>query len=641
MKKILAFILCITMVIPCAMLSTFAQESNTIESGKVLYYQTFGESFKGNTLADAGMTNVTTTDGVTAIDETSGYLSSKVTSGKKTSIVTLPDVLPHQTYTIELTFRFKKNNSGVARGNAHILVGFDYDNFSDTNSGTGRAGMIYSKDGYYYDGSNTKFTKSTGLDDVLDAWAVNGEYGEWATMTVAVKDDILYKMTLSCGNTTWESTDVIADYENLELNSNILYIYNYQAGLDFSSIRVVEGVDYTEYTGKYADQPGYDIYVEPSEPEYTGERGEVLYQQVFAAGNGVDSFAKAGLEKGTPTNGDCYIDKNSGYLMTDAVNNRVDTMVILPDVLTQDTYTVEIVFRFRYRNTNDKRASAGIVLGFNGENPIYSGETNQAPKTTEMLTVKYDNFSSWSFDTTVSNDELVAVENEWLMGENDTCGDWIKMTVAVRYDKLYKMSLSCNGQTWESDVPTAKDVLNTTQLYIANYQAGLDISSIKVVEGVDYTENDIHGQFATKSYSDFYNTDVISTGIQPSVITSQEIRLVAEIKGLNFKAAGFRVSITYTDDNADNPTAPITKSNDMVAHCAYLSLSARGENNEIASIEPKNGGDYLIAIAIEGIEERYTITSVTFTPYAINADGHTYIGETYTYNYTTQSVVAQ
>ena len=402
MKKILVIILCF-IIVSCSAVTAFASETNSgdgteIDNGRVLYYQAFGESFKGKTFADAGMTEKTNTNGTTTVEN--GFLSSTVSTNKKSPVVTLPDVLSSTTYTVEMSFRFKKNGSNVERDSSAIFIGFNFDDFNN-DSFDYRAGMYYrdNSNNNNYKPENTKFNKTDveALNAVRSAWQLNGNtYGEDAKITVAVKNDILYKMTISCDNKVWECTDVYDTYKNEELNSGILYIWN--------------------------------------------------------------------------------------------------------------------------------------------------------------------------------------------------------------------------------------------------YQSGIDISSIRVVEGVDYTDADLHGQFATKSYSDFCNTDVISTGVQPG-LTDAKARLVAEIDGSKFAAAGFKVSLSYTDNtDSSSPVAVTTQTKDMTAHYAYTSLAADGV---IGAITPENSGNYLIAIVIDGIPDTVSDLKVTFTPYAVTADGETYIGLQFVYDFATQTVTVQ
>ena len=387
MKKILAFILCITMLIPCAMFNTFAQDSGSVESGKVLYDQQFGENFVGKDFADAGMTTIAnSTNNENEIVD--GILSSKVASGKKSTVVTLPDVVPdHKTYTVEVEFRYKMNKSNAERDGAGLYVGFDYKN-NEESTHNGKAGMYYTltkmSDGTTansYSSANMKFdepTDTSALAAVMKAWYIgdNG-YGATVKMTISVEDDYLRKITLSCGGNYFESTSVISDYKEKKLNSDILYLWNQQAGLDIFSVRVVEGVDYANVT---------------------------------------------------------------------------------------------------------------------------------------------------------------------------------------------------------------------------------------------------------------------NAGVQPG-LTDAKARLVAEIDGSKFAAAGFKVSLSYTDNtDSSSPVAVTTDAKDMTAHYAYSSLAADGV---IGAITPQKDGNYLIAIVIDGIPDYVTDLKVTFTPYAVTADGETYIGLQFVYDFATQTVTVQ
>ena len=114
---------------------------------------------------------------------------------------------------------------------------------------------------------------------------------------------------------------------------------------------------------------------------------------------------------------------------------------------------------------------------------------------------------------------------------------------------------------------------------------------------------------------------------------------MAEIDGSKFAAAGFKVSLSYTDNtDSSSPVAVTTDAKDMTAHYAYSSLAADGV---IGAITPQKDGNYLIAIVIDGIPDYVTDLKVTFTPYAVTADGETYIGLQFVYDFATQTVTVQ
>lgn len=359
------------------------------------------------------------------------------------------------------------------------------------------------------------------------------------------------------------------------------------------------------------------------------EAGNVLYYQQFN-GN-VESISSTGMDVPATTT-----ISSEGYLSSSYEYGKRRIVANLPDVLpSHNTYTIEMTFRFN----GAYKEAASIQIGWGPEVAadcllqITHGQGLKMTYYGKDYTALYDNYSDMK-------------DAWWSPREKPiTPGNFVDVKIQIENGKMTNRSFTVNNVTYylnnsESLGDNYFDgTINVEQIFIRQYNACVDISDIRIVEGVGYTE--YKGQFAERSYSDFYNTSVISKGVQPTVMASQEIRLVAEIKGTDFKAAGFNVSITYTDSEAADPKALITTSKDMTAHCAYLSLGARGENNEIISIKPELGGDHLIAIAINDIESRYTITNVTFTPYAIDANGYTYIGSTYNYDYATQSVSAQ
>ena len=68
---------------------------------------------------------------------------------------------------------------------------------------------------------------------------------------------------------TW-STDA-PEYQQLLPDDDMLYIRQCQAAVQFKSLRIVEGVDYTEYTGEYATKSysGHDDPIETTEDDPT------------------------------------------------------------------------------------------------------------------------------------------------------------------------------------------------------------------------------------------------------------------------------------------------------------------------------------------------------------------------------------
>lgn len=386
------------------------------------------------------------------------------------------------------------------------------------------------------------------------------------------------------------------------------------------------------------------------------DSGKVLYNQEFGESFKDKTFADADLKTYSTGYGAWKISNTDGYFTGWMANNRIMSLVSLPDVVPDhNTYTVELTYRYttRIENNKDKstvtdrnsvRGSAGMLIGFNlieSSNVSSNGQSHYTP--THIGTLYSADATDWiKFDTTDAN--YAAVRKAWAVTEDktnsdDEYGEWITMKVSVDNDYFKSIEISCNGAKWTSEtvIDAWKDTkLNTDILYIASYQSGFDIKSIRVVEGYDYTE--YKGQFATKSYSDFCNTDVVSVGVQPG-LTDAKARLVAEIDGSKFAAAGFKVALSYTDNtDSANPVAVTTNAKDMTAHYAYSSLAADGV---IADITPEKEGNYLIAIVIDNIPDTVTNLKITFTPYAVTADSETYTGLQYVYDVATQTVTVQ
>ncbi len=85
---------------------------------------------------------------------------------------------------------------------------------------------------------------------------------------------------------------------------------------------------------------------------------------------------------------------------------------------------------------------------------------------------------------------------------------------------------------------------------------------------------------------------------------SYDLRLVATIKGENWKKAGFKVSLT----SEKTVYLPVT--------AAYTSILAEG-NGGINSVITAPQGSYLIAVVLENIPASYDAMSIDVTPYAI------------------------
>lgn len=353
------------------------------------------------------------------------------------------------------------------------------------------------------------------------------------------------------------------------------------------------------------------------------ESGKVLYDQQFGENFVGKDFADAGLTPGEEATGASYIDQTTGYLESWVNNNCTDPIAVLPDILpSHRTYTIEVVFRFttRINNTNSSqrsaRNSAAFSIGFNG----LTTHSDASPSATDMVTVTH---GSWNQQLNFSYDSNAALP--WKLADTspdtdknvDRYGEWVKLTLSVKDDCLSKLVLACDGTTLVFDQPQNTDKLNSTKLYIANRQAGLDISSIRVVEGVDFA-------------------NVTNAGVQPGT-DGKSARLVAEIADSKFAAAGFKVSLSYT--NATTNETVTTGVNDKKANYAYTSLVADTDRG-IEQITPKDGY-YLIAIVIEEIPDYVTDLKITFTPYATTADGDTYTGQVYVYDVAAQTVDVQ
>lgn len=375
-----------------------------------------------------------------------------------------------------------------------------------------------------------------------------------------------------------------------------------------------------------------------AEEEPTVDSGKVLYNQEFGESFIGKTLADAGLTEYTEfapsANGNRHFVEvtSEGLLQVRTTQNRYFGCLSLPTDTAPEhgTYTLEMTFRFRPNASNQSRDNSWFGFAW--------GEFQTQQYTYQAVKhISAEAEGDWNFS--VADDESFSkVKEQWKYTGNtyaDVYGNNVTMKLSLEGNKLVGASLECNEKKWSSQTPIKElELTGDIGMYIRD--CSIDIFSIKVVEGVDYTE--YKGQFATKSYSDFYNTDVVSVGVQPG-LTGTKARLVAEIDGSKFIAAGFKVVLSYTDNtDSANPVAVTTDAKDMTAHYAYTSLAADGV---IGAITPEKNGNYLIAIVIDNIPASVSDLKVTCTPYSVTADGETYIGEQFVYDFATQIVVAQ
>lgn len=157
------------------------------------------------------------------------------------------------------------------------------------------------------------------------------------------------------------------------------------------------------------------------------------------------------------------------------------------------------------------------------------------------------------------------------------------------------------------------------------YAPGLSIDDFRIYSTV-LTQDEIKEVVGSLQTQDAL-APVINVGAQKA-LDGSKVRLVAEINGYDYKAAGFYVTATWTGKNEADEV-------DLPCNFAYTSLLAEEENGNINEITPANDGYYLIAVVIDNIPDKDGLT-LTFTPYTVSTDGTiTLTGEEMVYDHTT------
>ncbi len=408
MKKILAIILCFVMI-SCSVVTAFAigteNSDGTVEDGTVLYHQEFGKNFVGKDFVDAGMTNKTdTSKGTTEIND-DGFLSSRFKSGNyRGTIVTLPDLstgTTYTSYTMEVVFRFTKNASDETKDNAYIYLGFDEDylNATDTTNSpkVGVAYNSFSTDGTKFNNADSENEATTKIWNTVNSkWLIpdGANCGAWVKMSVAIKDQRLHKMTLSCDGAKWESIGVADKFKDMTFDGSQLYIYNLRAGFDISSVRVVSGVEYTTYKGEFAAR-SYDGY-EPTVHTRGAQLGTAIDTANMARLVGEirgKSFTEAGFLVQITNGNDVsdpikmpihtayrsLLEGNVGVITPSYSNDSEESyyLIAMKIDLSENASSEALKITFQPYATNDDGTYYGITYDFNCINKVVTRASTQ------------------------------------------------------------------------------------------------------------------------------------------------------------------------------------------------------------------------------------------------------------------------
>lgn len=228
MKKIIAILLTVTFVLVCMSLTASASRG-AYDSGYVFYYQHFDKN------VDINATGLTKADNVDAnfmmaIDSYTGYLSTHSIAAPDYQKFILPDILPYEVTTFSVEVRFCFTDPATYRQGG-LVVGFgEGGTRTDCN-------LRYNLNG--------QFDKFGTLSNASQ-WVM----GEWVNMKVMIKDGIFYQATVQVDG---KEAVTLTSTTNTPANPGKIFFMVNRAGIDFEYIRVVAGIDYTSYSGEYAN----------------------------------------------------------------------------------------------------------------------------------------------------------------------------------------------------------------------------------------------------------------------------------------------------------------------------------------------------------------------------------------------------
>ena len=243
--------------------------------------------------------------------------------------------------------------------------------------------------------------------------------------------------------------------------------------------------------------------------------GHVFYNQDFK--NTVHSIEDAGLTLDPKNNAKyrCFIN-NNGYLDARSMDGDAPlgyNRFILPDVVPADisTFTVEATFRF----TNPECYNhGGMIFGF--------GYGSDKP---QDCNIRYNN--DGKFDK--FGDKALSKVSSQLLASKNGPSKWITAKVSIENYQISQAIVIVEGNepiTLEALEP--KTTVNPGRLFIMQGYTDVEISSIKVVNGMNYST--YSGEYATK----FYYNPVISNpfeyiGFSIRTVDPQGLRVKYEI----------------------------------------------------------------------------------------------------------------
>ena len=224
--------------------------ATAVDDGNVLYYQRFNKGFGMSSLNSTGLMAYNDMADRVTIDA-DGYLRVDNATGAKNykNMIKLPDVIPDglATYTWEIKFRY------VSSQNHGCITPSWGENGTSTKLGLA---LRYNQNGKF-DNVATTATDPVNSNCVAAWLADDLGAGGWINMKIAVKDGFLDTVAITVNDKysgqeiTW-TTDSPEYSSLIPFDKEMIIRVGPETVAQFASIRVVEGVGYTEYKGDYA-----------------------------------------------------------------------------------------------------------------------------------------------------------------------------------------------------------------------------------------------------------------------------------------------------------------------------------------------------------------------------------------------------
>ena len=495
MKKILAFTLCVIMVL-CSAVTVFA--NGTVEDGTVLYSATFdGKQGSPKSLEEAGLELYQAQATFSAVvDEESGLLSITETAGGRSNIAWKNDVVGDvTTYTMQMTFRW--NGTNILNGAEMNAVVSGYVR-AENDGETTQLNKIDPTMLYYKTNANANVKGYGDLSaEATAAWKPEANVhddipGNWTTITIEVNEGKLGKYTVAVvGADPVIFEAPTGDYENYTIPEGNPFIRMGAKtfGAEIYDLRIVKGINQNvqppELPARPTLQTGAAVEV---------NTGNVLYYQRFNKAFNMTDLNSTGLSVFSEAEGYVSIDED-GYLF---VNNATGAKAYkntfkIPDVIPDGLATFTWESKFRYTQVNDN-STGGMNFTW----------LNEATNARVGLFLRYS--ANGKFDNVAETEPIDAsVAAAWMADYG--VGGWVTMKIAIKDGALYKVTISVediySGQEliWETTSPELTSILPIQDSMIFRFgkETAAQFAYLRIVEGVDYTE--YKGEYATKSYS--------------------------------------------------------------------------------------------------------------------------------------------